>query len=67
MSARTGFRAGVFERVGSGRPVTEIAVDLGVSAQTIYSWRRQHLIDTGQCPGVRTCDAEKPVTWSVDT
>lgn len=27
---------------------------LGISEQTIYVWRRQHLIDTGQMPGVPT-------------
>lgn len=25
---------------------------LGISDQTIYNWRRQHLIDTGQAPGI---------------
>ena len=43
------FRARVIELVKSGRPVTEVAADLEISAQTIYSWRRQHLIDS---PGV---------------
>ena len=29
-----------------------MAADLGISDQTIYSWRKQELIDTGQQPGL---------------
>ena len=29
---------------------------LGVSEQTIYKWRKQELIDTGQVPGTSTTD-----------
>ncbi|MFG2795049.1 transposase [Streptomyces sp. NPDC048419] len=36
--------------VASGRRVAEVAQHLGISDQTIYVWRRQHLIDTGQLP-----------------
>ncbi len=36
----------------SGRKIAEVAKLLGISDQTIYSWRRQHLIDTGRMPGV---------------
>jgi transposase len=31
--------------------VAQVAADLAISEQTIYIWRRQHLIDTGQLPG----------------
>jgi transposase len=31
--------------------VVQVAADLAISEQTIYVWRRQHLIDTGQLPG----------------
>ena len=44
------FRRKVLDLVAAGRPVAQIAVDLGISDQTIYGWRRQELIDTGQLP-----------------
>lgn len=37
----------VLDLVETGRPIVEIAHGLEVSAQTAYSWRNQHLIDTG--------------------
>ena len=41
------FRRKVLDLVAAGRPVTQVAEDLGVTAQTIYNWRNQELIDTG--------------------
>ncbi|MFD7409671.1 transposase [Streptomyces sp. NPDC059866] len=46
------FRRRVLDLVASGRKTAEVAKLLGISEQTIYVWRRQHLIDTGQMPGV---------------
>jgi len=46
------FRRKVLDLVASGRKVAEVAQLLGISDQTIYVWRRQHLIDTGQLPGM---------------
>ena len=40
----------------AGRSVTELVGDLQISDQTIYNWRRQELIDTGQLPGVTSAD-----------
>jgi transposase len=37
--------------------VASIAADLGVSDQTIYTWRRQELIDTGIEPGLSSVEA----------
>jgi transposase-like protein len=37
--------------------VASIATDLGVSDQTVYTWRKQELIDTGQVPGLTTVEA----------
>ena len=35
--------------------------DVGVTARTIYSWRKQELIDTGQEPGLLSAErAELP-------
>ena len=47
------FRSRVLDLVASGRKVTEVAQDLGLSPQTIYSWRRQDEIDAGERPGLR--------------
>jgi transposase len=46
------FRCRVLDLVAAGRPVAQVAADLGISDQTIYSWRKQELIDTGQQPGL---------------
>jgi transposase-like protein len=45
------FRRKVLDLVAAGRPVAQVAADLGISDQTIYVWRKQELIDTGQLPG----------------
>jgi transposase len=42
------FRRKVLDLVAAGRPVAQVAADLDISDQTIYVWRRQELIDTGQ-------------------
>ena len=39
-----------------GRPVAQVAYDLQISAQVIYTWRRQQLIDSGQMPGMTSTD-----------
>ena len=35
------FRRRVLELIGSGRRVGDVARDLGISDQTVYSWRHQ--------------------------
>lgn len=44
------FRRKVLDLVAAGRPIAQISADLGISDQTIYNWRKQELIDTGQLP-----------------
>ena len=51
------FRRKVLDLIAAGRSVASIAADLGVSDQTIYTWRKQELIDTGQVPGLTTVEA----------
>jgi len=46
------FRRKVLDLVAAGRPVAQIAHDLDISAQCIYTWRKQQLIDSGQLPGM---------------
>jgi Transposase len=41
------FRQRVLDLVAAGRRVEDVARDLGISDQTIYSWRRQDRIDQG--------------------
>ena len=50
------FRRKVLDLVAAGRPIAQIAADLGISDQTIYSWRKQELIDTGQLPGLNRAE-----------
>ncbi len=55
------FRRRVLDLVAAGRSVASVAADLGVSDQTIYTWRKQELIDTGQEPGLTTVEAAELV------
>ena len=50
------FRRKVLDLVESGRAVAEVATVLGVSSETIYTWRRQDRIDKGLAPGVSTTE-----------
>ncbi len=50
------FRQRVIELVEGGRKVAEVAADLGISEQTIYTWRRQARIDTGLEAGLSTSE-----------
>ena len=50
------YRRRVIDLLESGKTVTEIADGLEVTAQTIYNWWNQHLIDTGAKAGVSSTD-----------
>ena len=50
------FRRRVLDLVEAGRKVAEIAIDLGISVQTIYTWRRQARIDNGLEAGLSTSE-----------
>jgi transposase-like protein len=45
-------RRKVLELVEAGRPIAEVARALGISDQSIYTWRRQDRIDRGLEPGL---------------
>jgi transposase len=49
----------VLDLIAVGRSVASIAADLGVSDQTIYTWRKQELIDTCVEPGLTTVEARE--------
>ena len=46
------FRRKVLDLLAAGRGVSDVARDLGISDQTIYSWRRQERIDQRLEPGL---------------
>jgi transposase-like protein len=50
-------RRKVLDLVASGRRVSEVAFDLEISEQTIYSWLRQDRIDRGIEPGLNDARA----------
>ena len=50
------FRRKVLDLVASGRTVADVARDLGVSPESIYTWRRQDRIDPGPCPGLTSAE-----------
>jgi transposase-like protein len=50
------FRRKVLDLVEAGRPVADVARDLGISAESIYTWRRQDRIDRGLQPGLTSAE-----------
>ncbi len=46
----------MLDLVASGRRVAQVAADLDISDQTIHTWRRQELVDSGQLPGTTSAD-----------
>ena len=52
------FRRRVLDLLTAGRKVTDLARDLGISDQTIYTWRRQEQIDRGLVAGLRSEERE---------
>jgi transposase len=53
------FRRKVLDLVEAGRPIAEVAKALGISAQSIYTWRRQDRIDKGLTPGLSSPEKEE--------
>lgn len=50
------FRRRVLDLVAAGRGVSEVSSDLGISEQTIYTWRRQDRVDRGLEPGLSSAE-----------
>jgi transposase-like protein len=50
------FRRKVLDLVEAGRPIAEVAKTLGISDQSIYTWRRQDHIDRGLEPGLTSSE-----------
>lgn len=51
------FRRKVLDLINAGRPVAEVAAELGVTAQTVYNWRNQDEIDRGLRAGLSTSES----------
>jgi transposase-like protein len=56
------FRRKVLDLLKAGRTVAELVRDLQVSDRTIYNWRRQERIDSGQMPGITSTDQAELVS-----
>jgi transposase len=52
------FRRKVLDLVEAGRPIAEVAKALGISAQSVYTWRRQDRVDKGLTPGLNSPEEE---------
>jgi transposase len=50
------FRRRVVELVRSGRAVSVVAAEIGVSEATVYRWRAQDRIDRGELPGLSSVE-----------
>ena len=53
------FRRQAVELVRSGTPIKQAAADLGVSEQTLRSWRRQDDVDAGRAEGLTSVEREE--------
>lgn len=51
------FRRKVLDLIEAGKPVAEIAAQLGITAQTVYNWRNQDQIDRGIRAGISTTES----------
>jgi transposase len=56
------FRRRVLDLVEAGRPIAEVAQALGISDQSIYTWRRQDRIDRGLVPGLTSGEKSELAT-----
>ncbi|MGB3444786.1 MAG: transposase [Actinophytocola sp.] len=56
------FRGKVLDLLKGGRTVAQGAHDLQISDQTIYTWRRQALVDAGQEPGLTSVEKAGPAS-----
>ena len=43
----------------SGKRISEVAKDLGVSYETLRTWVKRHQVDNGNAPGVTTAERDE--------
>jgi|SRR5271165_5545999 len=58
----TEFRRRALDLLAAGRKGADVARDLGISDQTLYSWRRQERIDRGEEAGLTTAERTELLT-----
>ncbi len=58
------FRRKVLDLIEAGKPVAEIAAQLGITALTVYKWRNQDQIDHGVRTGTSAATAATQRTSS---
>ena len=46
------------ERMLAGEAIKDLVVELEITMETLYRWRRQALIDAGRRPGVKTYEVD---------
>lgn len=47
----------MLDLIEAGKPVAEIAAQLGITAQTVYNWRNKDQIDRGVRAGTSTIES----------
>lgn len=50
------FRQRVVDLVEAGDPVSQVAAELGISDQSVYTWRRRARVDAGTEAGLATAE-----------
>lgn len=50
------FRRKVLDLIETGRTIADVAQDLEISEQSIYTWRRQDRVDRGLVPGLNSVE-----------
>ena|SRR5665648_628018 len=53
------FRARTVAPVRAGRPISRVAVELGISEGGLHNWVRQDRIDRGELSGVTTAESSE--------
>jgi transposase-like protein len=53
------FRRAACARLVAGEKVMALSEELGVSEPTLYSWKRQALIDAGRAEGIKSFEADE--------
>ena len=53
------FRRAACARLVAGEKVVALSEELGVSEPTLYSWKRQALIDAGRAEGIKSFEADE--------
>ena len=53
------FRRAACARLVAGEKVMALSKELGVSEPTLYSWKRQALIDAGRAEGIKSFEADE--------